>query len=228
MIGTKRLLFINTDEGLLKKYSSSYEIEVVSSVSVMDIIAGRFVPDMIFVNSVSEARIADIRKDENLWQVPVVVLAENFSELNNLNAVSDFPKVLVCNRIVAESPQFMAGVEALCCHKKNLLPSKTSRIVKYAVLFMNKNIGRQLTREQFAQQLGVSVDYLTRIFHKEMGISLWDYLNLYRLHIAHRLLLQSDLPVAEVAHRTGFPDAAYFSRVFRKQYGVAPMKIRRL
>lgn len=193
----------------------------------MDIIAGRFVPDMIFVNSVAEARIADIRKDENLWQVPVVVLAENFSELNNLNSVSDFPKVLVCNRIVAESEQFMKGVEALCNHRKNLLPSKTSRVVKYAILFMNKNISRQLSREQFAQQLGVSVDYLTRIFHAEMGISLWDYLNVYRLHIAHRLLLQSDIPVSEVAHRTGFPDAAYFSRVFKKQYGMAPGRIRK-
>ena len=71
-----------------------------------------------------------------------------------------------------------------------------------------------------------SEDYLTRIFHKEMGLSLWEYLNRHRIHLATELLLHTNNTIYEVAEKTGFQDQAYFCRVFKKIHGVPPGKIR--
>ena len=60
-----------------------------------------------------------------------------------------------------------------------------------------------------------------------MGLPLWDYLNRLRVHAAVELLLQTDESIQEIASRSGFQDHAYFSRVFRKIYGVPPGQLRK-
>jgi transcriptional regulator GlxA family with amidase domain len=63
---------------------------------------------------------------------------------------------------------------------------------------------------------------LNRIFHQELGISPWDYLNRYRIDRAKGLLQATDLPITEVAAQVGFEDSAYFSRVFHREVGQSP------
>ena len=46
------------------------------------------------------------------------------------------------------------------------------------------------------------------------------------LQTARRLLDETDLPVAEVAARVGMVDVAYFSRLFKKKYGLSPLRYR--
>ena len=53
---------------------------------------------------------------------------------------------------------------------------------------MNKNLSKKISRNTLADQVGVDPDYLTRIFHKEMGIGISAYLNLFRLEESHKLL----------------------------------------
>jgi YesN/AraC family two-component response regulator len=81
-------------------------------------------------------------------------------------------------------------------------------------------------RWKLADTVHVSEDYLTRIFHKEIGLSLWEYLNRYRIYIATKMLLETNDTIYEIAENSGFQDQAYFCRVFKKIYGVPPGKIR--
>lgn len=74
--------------------------------------------------------------------------------------------------------------------------------------------------------VGASEDYLSRIFHRELGITPWDYLNRYRMIRARELLRLTDDPVGSVARQVGFSDAAYFSRVFRNVCGASPSQYR--
>jgi len=74
---------------------------------------------------------------------------------------------------------------------------------------------------------GTSEDYLSKIFRAEMGLLLWDYLTLTRLHEAGHLLSQTGLSVSEVAARTGFEDPAYFNRIFKKHFGQPPGQFRK-
>ena len=61
-----------------------------------------------------------------------------------------------------------------------------------------------------------------RLFKRETGESLFQYLVRFRLEKAAGLLLQEDLPVREVAARVGIDDPFYFTRMFKKKYGVSP------
>ena len=72
-----------------------------------------------------------------------------------------------------------------------------------------------------ARQLGLSERYLTRCFHKEMGITPVEYLNRYRLKEA-KIMLGAGANVTETALAVGFSSVSYFTRLFEKELGVSP------
>lgn len=92
--------------------------------------------------------------------------------------------------------------------------------------FVNNNFATPFTREQIAAALGVSPTYVSRVFHRQTGMALWDYVNGFRIARACDLLQHSDMPVTEVAFAVGFNDPAYFSRVFRREIGKSPATYR--
>ncbi len=73
----------------------------------------------------------------------------------------------------------------------------------------------------------LSIGRFTEVFRGEVGCSPREYLGHVRILAAKRLLLETDLPVATVASRTGFPDPAYFTRFFRQQLGRSPSEFRK-
>ena len=81
--------------------------------------------------------------------------------------------------------------------------------------------------DDVARRLGVSSRYLQKLF-AGTGATLGERIRGARLQRARGLLLQAPhLTVAEVAHRTGFADAAHFSRSFRGAFGTTPTAARR-
>jgi transcriptional regulator GlxA family with amidase domain len=106
------------------------------------------------------------------------------------------------------------------------LPQQTSALVKRTVAYFHQNYGSAFSRLQMAEAIGVSEDYLSRIFRQEMNISPWEYLNRYRILKAKELLRSTNDAVKKVALRVGFTSPAYFSRVFRNVTGVSPSAYR--
>jgi AraC-like DNA-binding protein len=74
--------------------------------------------------------------------------------------------------------------------------------------------------------VGVSEDYLSRVFSRELGVPPWDYLNRYRVLRAKELLRKTTENIGNVARQVGFKDQAYFSRVFHKLTGLSPQAFR--
>lgn len=70
--------------------------------------------------------------------------------------------------------------------------------------------------------LGASYEHVCRCFKRRFGMSPVRYLTCSRLERAKRLLRQPDAKVSWVASASGYPDAGYFSRIFRKYVGVSP------
>ncbi|HWR64810.1 MAG TPA: transposase [Bellilinea sp.] len=106
------------------------------------------------------------------------------------------------------------------------LPPQTSALVKRAVAYLHQNYTRPLTRWEIAAAVGVSEDYLTRVFNRELEISPWDYLNRYRILQAKALLRSTSRSITEIAHQVGFKDQAYFSRVFSRITGMTAVEYR--
>lgn len=79
-----------------------------------------------------------------------------------------------------------------------------------------------ITLEQLAKSNFVSISYLSTAFHDIVGMNFQQYLNLIRLSMAKKLLLEKKYKVGMIAEMVGFSDQHYFSRVFKKNEGCTP------
>ncbi|MGE7114813.1 ABC transporter substrate-binding protein [Lysinibacillus sp. NPDC047702] len=103
---------------------------------------------------------------------------------------------------------------------------KPSKLIAYALNYIHKNYHEVITMRKLADLLGCSVSYMHRLFKAEVGESPNDYIIGIRLEQASQLLLTTQLSVGEIAFSIGYSDMYYFSRLFKKQFGVSPLHFR--
>ena len=150
-------------------------------------------------------------------------------------------QVLLLNQPqISESAVFASHVDVLSCKSAKqlgsllhtLLPSllettadeiKTgNQDVCELIHYLQQHYTEHISLDTLSAKVNLNRSYLCRLFKRETGESLFQYLARFRLEKAAGLLLQEDLPVREVAARVGIDDPFYFTRMFKKQYGVSP------
>lgn len=110
---------------------------------------------------------------------------------------------------------------------------KTNSIVHYlpyirqVLGYIHENYREAIGAEDIAEHLGLSADYLTRLFKKTTGVSPVEYLRNYRVGKAIGFLQQSDRAVGEISAAVGISDLSVFSRQFKKITGVSPSAARK-
>ena len=109
-------------------------------------------------------------------------------------------------------------------HEKNR--THTEIYLKNADNYIHANLHKKLTVQQIADFLGISRNHLSRIYTKEKGISIQQYIISLRLHTAAQYLKNKDLSIKEIAHSVGYSDPLEFSKAFKKQFNVAPSQWR--
>ena len=201
--------------------------QAISSVSFLGTILYQKFPDLIIYESLLSMDLQKLWKNERLLPVPVLVLQHDFDNVEDLVNVANRPRILMCNTSVAADKRFSEKLLRVAQKKEEILPVHSGLIVKKTILYLNKNKEKKVSRRELADHCSVSVDYLTRIFKKEMGINLTDYVEIYKLDMACMMLRETGYTVAEIAARTGWKDAAYFSRVFHKAFGKSPSDFRK-
>jgi len=104
--------------------------------------------------------------------------------------------------------------------------SSAARIADKARELINRQYDDpDLSLNRLAGQLHVSPFYLSKVFKKELNLSFSEYLGEYRMKMAKRMLDESpQVPVSQVAEKCGFNDPYYFSKCFKKQYGITPSR----
>ena len=88
------------------------------------------------------------------------------------------------------------------------------------------NPSRFITPEEAAQEAHMSVRTLSSRFKKIIGKTLHEYQMSVKLEMAYNLLCTGHYTVKEVSRDFGFCDPYYFSRVFKKAYGMPPSEIK--
>jgi len=91
---------------------------------------------------------------------------------------------------------------------------------------MEANLAEPLSLIEIAAHVGLSRRQIERLFRQEMGRSPARYYLEIRLDRARHLLLQSSLPVVEVAVACGFVSASHFSKCYRELYARSPQQER--
>lgn len=96
-----------------------------------------------------------------------------------------------------------------------------------AIRLMESHVDRPLTVAAIARRAGVTPRTLELIFGRSIGETPGAYFLRLRLNAARRLVVDTGLPMADIAARTGFSSAAAFSRAFSRAFGSSPSHMRR-
>lgn len=91
--------------------------------------------------------------------------------------------------------------------------------------YVDEHYCEDVTRNDLVDLVYISPDYCSRLFKKETGRSLAQYILEKRMEKAKKLL-QSDMSVKNVALQTGYSNFSYFSKVFREMTGMSPVEYR--
>lgn len=89
------------------------------------------------------------------------------------------------------------------------------------------NYNRRIRVRDIAAMLGYSEDYLSKMFRRQTGIGIVDYLYEIRIGHVYNDLIGSDRPVGEIFERNGCFNRKLAVRLFRQRYGAAPGELRR-
>ena len=93
--------------------------------------------------------------------------------------------------------------------------------------YIAAHVSEELSVENLAARVHFNPDYLTRVFKKETGKTVSEYITEYRCALAAELLKETDLSVTAIASRSGYPNYTYFTRTFRKYSGDSPRDYRK-
>jgi AraC-like DNA-binding protein len=99
--------------------------------------------------------------------------------------------------------------------------------VSQAIGILETNFESELSLQEVADSVCLSVSRLSHLFKETTGMSLMDYLLRFRLDRARELLGQGSLNVSEIAYSVGFHDPGYVSRAFRKYFGYPPSRVQK-
>lgn len=106
-------------------------------------------------------------------------------------------------------------------------PDATRRLAQRYAALLERKFRSDLGVQDYASELGVSATHLTRVCNKSCGRTAHALLADRRLHEARRLLVETRLPVQDIAAQAGFTSPAYFARVFRDTVGKSPSDFRK-
>ncbi|MBI2512018.1 MAG: AraC family transcriptional regulator [Opitutae bacterium] len=104
--------------------------------------------------------------------------------------------------------------------------SETERVFRCQWLMRNNLHDPELSVESLAAELRCSPSHLSKLFHRETGERIVEYLTRIRLANAVDAVRHTPLSVKEIAAACGFNDPNYFTRVFRKATGRSPVQFR--
>ena len=97
-----------------------------------------------------------------------------------------------------------------------------SPLVEAAVAIIQEEFPFLEGVDELAERLEVSAAHLGRVFTKKIGISPGKYITRVRIEYAKLLLLDPDTTISYVAEASGFANANYFAKVFRRETGLSP------
>lgn len=133
----------------------------------------------------------------------------------------------------ASTPEEISGIHnEMCLHYTEQMlalqrGTVTSKAVRTAINYIYDHLHTRITLETLASVTNLSAPYFSRLFKKEVGYSVSEYIMNKKLETAKSMLSSSDYPIAEISASLAFPSQSYFTNVLKKDCGLTPKEYRR-
>jgi AraC-like DNA-binding protein len=109
----------------------------------------------------------------------------------------------------------------------NSLSSKESERINLIYNYLKENHLDKITLSNVAAEVSMSNDNFCRFFKKTFNTSFFSFLNEYKVSIASKMLIDTDLSVSEIGYQIGYNNLTFFHRQFRKHLEMSPSKYRK-
>lgn len=120
-------------------------------------------------------------------------------------------------------PFALQTVDYLTQHHRMLSP-----FIQKAISYIEEHLSEELNREDIASHVYLNPAYLSRLFKKETGQSLTDYILEARINKIRPLLVSTNQKISELAISVGFCNFSHFTKSFKKITGMTPNEYRRM
>jgi len=101
-------------------------------------------------------------------------------------------------------------------------------IVDRVFSYIKTNFAQDFTLSELSSELNVSLYYMCHLFKQSTGLSIVQYRMALRLYNAKKMLVESSLPINEIAMSCGFATSSYFSEIFKREENLTPQDYREL
>lgn len=101
-------------------------------------------------------------------------------------------------------------------------------ITKKILLYIEKNLDKDLNLDKIAEEFNYSKFYIEKIFKRYTGVTLYKYIRSRRLNEAARKLVQTQKPVIEIAFEAGYNSQQSFTQAFSYEYKYSPQRYRKM
>ena len=94
--------------------------------------------------------------------------------------------------------------------------------------FIRDNYQKDITLSEAANLVGVTPEYLSKLFNQKINVNFVVFLRNFRISIAKRMILSGKYRIQEVAEQVGFKDPKYFNKVFKSVCGISPSEYKKV
>lgn len=154
---------------------------------------------------------------------------ESGMEMSQAYSLSDFyiQKADACTTQAEISEIHSTMCLDYCKRMKYLVKQKVCSIhITKCLDYIYENLHTRITVQVLSDKLGLNPSYLSRLFKKEIGLSVSEYILQKKIEAAQNMLLYSDYSLSQIAFTLAFPSQSYFSEIFKKRHGVTPSQYR--
>lgn len=130
------------------------------------------------------------------------------------------------NNIIESAGRIVDACVSHIYHKR-MLDVRHMDLSQQMEQYITANICEDLSIEHLCSRFEISRSEIYRLFEQRFGTSVADFIRNKRTSMAEELIRNTDQKISEIAQAVGFYDYNYFSKVFRKSYGLSPRDYRR-
>ena len=105
--------------------------------------------------------------------------------------------------------------------------TKEDSVADQICTYIDSHFREEIHRDELAELVYLNTDYMSRMFKKEKGVSISNYILQKRVDEAKKLLCGSSIPINTVSLHIGYSNFSYFTKMFKENTGLTPLEYRR-
>ncbi len=170
--------------------------------------------------------ILELKQSEVCSVRDVEMLSERIGEVFAVTASNEPMKNAICSKLVYS---LLTDILRTGTFQTEKITAGNTRGLDAVISYIHLHFEKVLTLEALAEIANLTPQYLCTAFKRYTSQTVFQYINMVRVSKSkERLMAEVNRPIAEIACETGFHDASYFCKIFRRLEGKSPAEFRRL